>query len=141
MAPYWRICYSTDRRQAYSFDLNGDASWKLSVVASPRNHRYSRRISSRSPFPLLGAACEHGEIAVQLGPQLADNGRQHDAVNEAAHDLGGFGHGFGGVERLGEAPDLATIELGEVGMELQHRRTLAGAKRVSVCAFSCSSAV
>jgi hypothetical protein len=26
-------------------------------------------------------------------------------------------------------------------MELQHRRTLAGAKRVSVCAFSCSSAV
>jgi len=111
------------------------------MVASPRNHRYSRRISSRSPFPLLGAACEHGEIAVQLGPQLADNGRQHDAVNEAAHDLGGFGHGFGGVERLGEAPDLATIELGEVGMELQHRRTLAGAKRVSVCAFSCSSAV
>ena len=26
-------------------------------------------------------------------------------------------------------------------MESQHRRTLGGAKRVSVCAFSCSSAV
>jgi hypothetical protein len=34
---------------------------QVKVVASPRNHRYSRRISSRSPFPLLGAACEHGE--------------------------------------------------------------------------------
>jgi hypothetical protein len=91
--------------------------------------------------PPPGRSVRARRIAVQLGPQLGGNGRQHDAVNEAAHDLGGFGHGFGGVERLGEAPDLATIELGEVGMELQHRRTLAGAKRVSVCAFSCSSAV
>ena len=49
--------------------------------------------------------------------------------------------GSQGVERLGEAPDLATIELGEVGMESQHRRMLGGAKRGSVCAFSCSSAV
>ncbi|MGB6543360.1 MAG: hypothetical protein WBF03_21115 [Xanthobacteraceae bacterium] len=64
---------------------------------------------------------------MQLGPQDAVDWRQHDAADEAAQDLGGFGHGFGRVERLGEAPDLATIELGEVGMEPQHRRGLAGA--------------
>jgi hypothetical protein len=65
---------------------------------------------------------------MQLGPWLAVNGRQHDAVDEAAQDISGFGQGFGVVEGLGEAFDLVTIKLGKVGMKPQHWCSLAGAK-------------
>jgi hypothetical protein len=44
----------------------------------------------------------------------------------AAHNLGSFGHRVRRIERLGEAINFAAIELGQLGMEPQHRCGLAG---------------
>src|SRR5277367_5368513 len=99
-------------------------------VALPRNRRQSCRTSiwSGTAFLRVGEACEHGEIAMQLNMEAPTYRSQHNAVDEASHNLGGFGHGIGRIERLGKTLDLAAIDLGEVGMESQHRPGLAGAE-------------
>ena len=48
----------------------------------------------------LGEACEYGKTAAKLGPQGVANPRQHDAVDEATQDVGGFGHRVWRAQRL-----------------------------------------